>query len=115
MCESKDFVYFGDTRMKSSFKVFKGALEILFTNKTHILFKNTQDKFVFNKPKVYLSGIINGIPKYDYEGEDDFIGEYFYSDYENSVKLVNVEEKDFMSKIDLDYKIMANQSNDAVY
>ena len=69
MCESKDFVYFGDTRMKSSFKVFKGALEILFTNKTHILFKNTQDKFVFNKPKVYLSGIINGIPKYDYEGE----------------------------------------------
>ena len=52
---------------------------------------------------------------YDYEGEDDFIGEYFYSDYENSVKLVNVEEKDFMSKIDLDYKIMANQSNDAVY
>ena len=69
MCESKDFVYFGDTRMKSSFKVFKGALEILFTNKTHILFKNTQDKYVFNKPKVYLSGIINGIPKYDYEGE----------------------------------------------
>ena len=69
MCESKDFVYFGDTRMKSSFKVFKGAMEILFTNKTHILFKNTQDKFVFNKPKVYLSGIINGIPKYDYEGE----------------------------------------------
>jgi hypothetical protein len=69
MCESKDFVYFGDTRMKSSFKVFKGALEILFTNKTHVLFKNTQDKYVFNKPKVYLSGIINGIPKYDYEGE----------------------------------------------
>ena len=69
MCESKDFVYFGDTRMKNSLKVFKGAMEILFTNKTHILFKNTQDKFVFNKPKVYLSGIFNGIPKYDYEGE----------------------------------------------
>ena len=69
LCESSDFVYFGDTRFKSSFKFLKGAMELSFTNKTHILFKKSNKKYVFNKPNCYLNGVMKGTPRYDCEGQ----------------------------------------------
>lgn len=69
VCESSDFVFFGDTRFKSSFKILKGAIELSFSNKTHILFKKTQKKYVFNKPNCYLNGVVRGTQRYDVEGK----------------------------------------------
>ena len=51
---------------------------------------------------------------YNYEGEPDFLGEYFYEDYRNVIVLVNLDGE-YPAKLDLDYKKMADQSNDAVY
>jgi hypothetical protein len=68
ICESEDFVVYGDTRCKNKFKLLKGAMEIAFQNKTSILFKKSDEHFTFNKPTVYLKGLIMGIPHYDYSG-----------------------------------------------
>lgn len=69
ICESEEFVVYGDSRCKSKFKMFKGAMEIIFTNKTHIIFKSTNDHFSYSKPIMYLKGLIMGKPRYDYSGE----------------------------------------------
>jgi len=68
ICESEDFVVYGDTRCKNKFKLLKGAMEITFQNKTSILFKKSDEHFTFNKPTVYLKGLIMGNPHYDYSG-----------------------------------------------
>lgn len=69
VCESEDFVVFGDSRCKNNFKMFKGAMELLFTNKTHVLFKATNNHFTYSKPIMYLKGLIMGKPRYDFAGE----------------------------------------------
>ena len=69
VCESNDFVYYGDTRCKTSFKLLKGAMELHFNNKTYIYFKNVDEKFIFNRPKIYLNGLMSGLPRYDCEGK----------------------------------------------
>lgn len=73
VCESNEFVYFGDTRFKTSFKIMKGGMELSFTNKTHILFKTTDDSYVFTRPKAFASGFMNGKPKYDFEGKMEIV------------------------------------------
>ena len=69
VCESEDFVYYGDTRCKTAFRFIKCGMEIEFTNKTYIYFKNINEKYTFNKPKINISGVINGLPKYECEGK----------------------------------------------
>ena len=121
--ESNNFCYFGDTRFKNSFKIFKGAMEIKFTNKTHVIFKNTQDKYVFNKPVVYLIEFMSGTPKYDYDGkiviEDvnnkDIKGEInFYEGKSKSINEVNVEGSVFKNG-NVVYKIKGNWNNNLYY
>ena len=68
ICESEDFVVFGDSRCKSKFKMFKGAMEIVFSNRTHLIFKTTNDHFTYSKPFMYLKGLIMGKPRYDFAG-----------------------------------------------
>jgi hypothetical protein len=121
--ESNNFCYFGDTRFKNSFKIFKGAMEIKFTNKTHVIFKNTQDKYVFNKPVVYLIELMSGTPKYDYDGkiviEDvnnkDIKGEInFYEGKSKSINEVNVEGSVFKNG-NVVYKIKGNWNNNLYF
>ena len=69
ICETEDFVYYGDTRCKTAFRFIKCGMEIEFTNKTYIYFKNINEKYTFNKPKINISGVINGLPKYECEGK----------------------------------------------
>ena len=69
VCESNDFVYYGDTRCKTAFKLLKGAMELHFNNKTYIYFKHIDEKFIFNRPKIYLNGLMSGLPRYDCEGK----------------------------------------------
>lgn len=68
ICESEDYVVYGDTRCKNKFKFLKGAMEINFTNKTNILFKNSNEHFTYEKPTVYLKGLIYGTPHFDFSG-----------------------------------------------
>ena len=121
--ESNNFCYFGDTRFKNSFKIFKGAMEIKFTNKTHVIFKNTQDKYVFNKPVVYLIELMSGTPKYDYDGkiiiEDvnnkDIKGEInFFEGKSKNIKEFNIEGSVFKNG-NVVYKIKGNWNNNLYY
>jgi len=66
ICESEDYVVFGDSRCKSKFKILKGAMELIFTNRTHIIFKTTNDHFSYSKPVMYLKGLVMGKPRYDF-------------------------------------------------
>jgi hypothetical protein len=68
ICESEEYVVYGDTRCKNKFKFLKGAMEINFTNKTNILFKNSNEHFTYEKPTVYLKGLIYGTPHFDFSG-----------------------------------------------
>ena len=69
ICESEQYVVYGDSRSKNNFKMFKGAMEIIFTNKTHIIFKSSNNHFSYSKPIMFLKGLIMGKPRYDYVGE----------------------------------------------
>ena len=52
---------------------------------------------------------------YDYSGEEEFLENYFYEDHKDVIILVNTESKSGVSKIDLNFKMVADQSCDAVY
>jgi hypothetical protein len=66
IAESEDFVVYGDTRCKNKFKLLKGALELNFSSKTKLLFKRLNENYTFNKPTVYLKGIVMGNLRYDF-------------------------------------------------
>ncbi len=68
ICESEEFVVFGDTRYKSKFKILKGAMEISFFGLLNVLFKSMNKRFTFKLPTIYLKGLIMGTPHFDYEG-----------------------------------------------
>ena len=57
--ETPEFAYYGDTLNATSFKFFKGSIELIFKNKTHIHFKKTGDRCVFNPPNIYMKGLLN--------------------------------------------------------
>ena len=58
IAETPEFVYYGDTLNTTSFKFFKGCIELLFKNKTHIHCKKTGDHYIFNYPSVYIKGLM---------------------------------------------------------
>jgi hypothetical protein len=66
IAESEEFVVYGDTRCKNKFKLLKGALELTFNSKTNLLFKNLNENYTYNKPTVYLKGLIMGSIRYDF-------------------------------------------------
>lgn len=68
ICESDSFVFFGDTRCKNKFSIFKGLIELNFLNKYNLILKNFNDHYVFNKPDAYMRGLVFGTPHYDFKG-----------------------------------------------
>jgi len=68
ICESDNFVFFGDTRSKNKFSLFKGCVELNFLNKYNLILKNHNDHYVFNKPNVFMKGLVFGTPHYDFKG-----------------------------------------------
>ena len=66
--ETPEFAYYGDTLNTTSFKFFKGSIELLFKNKTHIHCKKTGDHYIFNFPAVYIKGLMKPPLYNDYSG-----------------------------------------------
>ena len=68
IAETPEFAYYGDTLNSTSFKIFKGCLELVFTNKAHIHCKKTGDHYIFNPPNVYMKGLMKPPLYNDYSG-----------------------------------------------
>ena len=68
IAETPEFAYYGDTLNSTSFKFFKGAVELLFKNKTHVHCKKTGDHYIFNPPTVYVKGLMKPPLYNDYAG-----------------------------------------------
>ena len=65
--ETTDFIYYGDTLSDSSFKLLKG-IELSFKNKINIIMKNSGNHYVFNRPIVYVKGLMKPPMYNDYSG-----------------------------------------------
>ena len=68
IAETPEFAYYGDTLNTTSFKFFKGSIELLFKNKTHVHCKKTGDHYIFNPPNVYVKGLMKPPLYNDYAG-----------------------------------------------
>jgi len=68
ICESDNFVFYGDTKSKNKFNLFKGNMELNFLNKYNLILKSSNDHFVFNKPDAFMKGLVFGTPHYDFKG-----------------------------------------------
>ena len=67
--ETPEFAYYGDTLNTTSFKIFKGCLELSFKNKIQIHIKKTGDHYIFNPPIVYIKGLMKSPIFNDYGGK----------------------------------------------
>ena len=67
--ESQHFKIVGDTTCKSSFSVWKGALEVEFSTNDQIEFKEKDYFFTLGKPKMFLKGLVFGTPHFDFSGK----------------------------------------------
>ena len=68
IAETPEFAYYGDTLNTTSFKFFKGSVELIFKNKTHVHCKKTGDHYIFNPPIVYIKGLMKPPIYNDYSG-----------------------------------------------
>ena len=68
IAETPEFAYYGDTLNSTSFKIFKGSVELIFKNKVHIHCKKTGDHYIFNPPNVYVKGLMKPPLYNDYSG-----------------------------------------------
>ena len=68
IAETPEFAYYGDTLNTTSFKFFKGSIELIFKNKAHIHFKKTGDHYILNPPSVYVKGLMKPPLYNDYTG-----------------------------------------------
>ena len=66
--ETPDWSYYGDTYNDTSFKFLKGSLDLTFKNKIHIIFKNSNNHYVYNMPVVSVKGIMKPPMFNDYLG-----------------------------------------------
>ena len=66
--ETPEFAFYGDTMNSTSFKFFKGSVELLFKNKTHVHCKGTGDHYIYNFPSVYVKGLMKPPMYNDYSG-----------------------------------------------
>ena len=67
--ETPDFILYGDTLGDTSFKIFKGGMELSFTNKIHILFKKTGDHYTYIPPNAIAKGLMKPPMYIDYYGD----------------------------------------------
>ena len=67
--ETPDFELYGDTLGNTSFKFFKGCMELTFTNKIHLKLKKTGDHYTYIPPNALAKGIINPPLYIDYSGD----------------------------------------------
>lgn len=79
LVESSKITVFGDSKNKHKFLLIKGSLEITFSSKINILFHNENVKiderantanhhFQYNRPFMYIKGLIYRNPHYDCSG-----------------------------------------------
>ena len=68
IAETPEFAYYGDTLNTTSFKFFKGSIELIFKNKAHIHFKKTGAHYILNPPSVYVKGLMKPPLYNDYTG-----------------------------------------------
>ena len=68
IAETPEFAYCGDTLNSTSFKIFKGSIELIFKNKAHIHLKKTGDHYILNPPSVYIKGLMKPPLYNDYGG-----------------------------------------------
>jgi len=68
IAETPEFAYYGDTLNSTSFKIFKGSIELIFKNKVHIYLKKTGDHYILNPPTVYVKGLMKPPLYNDYGG-----------------------------------------------
>ena len=66
--ETPDFAYYGDTSNSTSFKFFKGGLELLLKNKVNVFLKRTKDHYTFNSPALCVKGLVKPPLYNDYYG-----------------------------------------------
>ena len=67
--ETPDFILYGDTLGDTSFKIFKGGMELSFTNKIHILFKKSGDHYTYIPPNAIAKGLMKPPMYIDYYGD----------------------------------------------
>ena len=68
IAETPEFAFYGDTLNTTSFKFFKGSIELLFKNKIHVHCKKTGDHYIYNPPTVYVKGLMKPPLYNDYAG-----------------------------------------------
>ena len=56
--ETPDFACYGDTFGETSFKFFKGGMELSLKNKIHILFKKSGDHYTYIPPNAMAKGLM---------------------------------------------------------
>ena len=67
--ETPDFILYGDTLGDTSFKIFKGGMELSFNNKIHILFKKSGDHYTYIPPNAIAKGLMKPPLYVDYYGD----------------------------------------------
>ena len=67
--ETPEFTLYGDTLGDTSFKFFKGGMELSFKNKIHILFKKSGEHYTYIPPKAMAKGLMKPPLYVDYYGD----------------------------------------------
>ena len=66
--ETPDFGYYGDTSNDTSFKFLKGSIDLTFKNPINIIFKKTNNHYIYNRPIVSVKGLLKPPMYSDYSG-----------------------------------------------
>ena len=67
--ENPNFELYGDTLGNTSFKFFKGCMELSFKNKIHLKLKKSREHYTYIPPNALAKGIINPPLYIDYSGD----------------------------------------------
>ena len=67
--ETSNFILYGDTLGDTSFKLFKGGMELSFSNKIHILLKKYGDHYTYIPPNAIAKGLMKPPLYVDYYGD----------------------------------------------
>ena len=67
--ETTDFALYGDTENSTSFKILKGAIELEFKNKIHLILKKCNNAhFIYNRPTLIVKGFVKPPLHNDFSG-----------------------------------------------
>ena len=67
--ETPEFTLYGDTLGDTSFKIFKGGIELSMKNKVHIIFKKSGEHYTYVPPKAMAKGLMKPPLYADYYGD----------------------------------------------